>query len=1217
MGGAAQRGRYPLRPNQRGRRNNYPTELPETEDEFDVSLLKLAIRGLLYHWRINATVALGVAAATAVLTGALVVGDSVRESLRDMTLDRLGSIDEVLISDHFFAASLAGELPQQPGFQTFYQRAVGVMLFPQATVQRRSESKVTRASNVLAIGSDASPSAGSASFWDLGNSDDGPSRRPESGEIVLNRQLADELDVQVGDTVTLRLPKPENIPADSPLGEKTDLIRSLPDLKVIDIIENRGLGRLSLRPRQTAPSNAYVSLEQLQSALRQSDRINSILVAGPTPDLAPGEEASAALATALHPSLDDLGLKVSHPRLIFAGNEEQPGEVIYDYYSISSDRMILPPAAEQAAASAFEAQGGQPVLTYLANLIEPVTPGERPAQTRIPYSLITAISSSPHFVLRDLEHQPIGELAADEIALTAWAANDLAVGPGDWVRIAYFEPESRQGASEQAVAELKVKAIVALTPPAEPYLPTRQLQFTQRPTVANDPSLTPEVEGVTDQRSIDDWEVPFVIDNSLLRSQDDLYWQDYATTPKAYVSLTTGRRLWGSRFGDTTSYRIPAGESITQQEVQQQLLAALAAKKSALGFAFQPIKRLQLDASKGNTPFDVLFLFLSFFIIAAALLLVALLFRLGFEQRAGQAGLLLATGWNRRRVRRLLVMEGLGAAIVGSGLGVVIALGYAAMIIAALQSRSWWLGAITTPFLEFHFTTTSLITGYVAGVFVSVLTIFWSVYRTRGVAARQLLVGNVTAAEATFAAPSRWSRWAVMVLVVVSVGLAIGATRLSGQGQAGAFVGSGAAILVALLLGIGNVLRRGGQRLAPLTGSAPLLMLALRSAARNPTRSTLTIGLIATACFLIVAMSAFRLTPTDSGTGGFRLMAELSQPIFADLNSETGRDELLGNTAAALRGSRVYAFRVRPGDDASCGNLYKAQQPRVLGVPPSFTEHFDEADGPAFQFAASATKTDQERRNPWHVLPHLPTPDGDPIPVVIDKETAMYSLQLYGGVGEEFTFTYDQRPITFRVAGLLSLSILHGNLLISEVDFRQLFPNVSGYRFALLNTPGDRTLQVMEELEDRLSDQGFDAQRTERVLSGLMALQNTYLRTFQTLGALGLLLGTFGLAAVQLRSVLERRGEMALLRAAGFRRRRLAQMVLYENVLLLLAGLAAGVVAAVIAVLPHMFGGGAAIPFTELASMFALVLLVGIAAGWLAARATLRVPLLAALREER
>ena len=146
---------------------------------------------------------------------------------------------------------------------------------------------------------------------------------------------------------------------------------------------------------------------------------------------------------------------------------------------------------------------------------------------------------------------------------------------------------------------------------------------------------------------------------------------------------------------------------------------------------------------------------------------------------------------------------------------------------------------------------------------------------------------------------------------------------------------------------------------------------------------------------------------------------------------------------------------------------------------------------------------------------------------------------------------------------------------------------------------------------------GSTPRAVERVLAGLMALQNTYLRTFQSLGALGLLLGTFGLAAVQLRSVLERRGEMALLRAAGFRRRRLALLVLLENVMLLLAGLATGIVAALLAVLPHMLGGGAEVPFGELGVMLGLVLLVGIVAGALAAQSTLRVPLLAALREER
>ncbi len=379
----------------------------------------------------------------------------------------------------------------------------------------------------------------------------------------------------------------------------------------------------------------------------------------------------------------------------------------------------------------------------------------------------------------------------------------------------------------------------------------------------------------------------------------------------------------------------------------------------------------------------------------------------------------------------------------------------------------------------------------------------------------------------------------------------------------------------------------------------------------------MTIGLIATASFLIVAMSAFRLTPTESGTGGFDLMATLSQPIFADLNRAEGRDELLGDQATALEGCDVYLFRVRPGDDASCGNLYQARQPRILGVPESFVQHFDQQQAAAFQFTASAATDAHEEANPWHVLPGTATPPGEPIPVVLDKDTAMYSLKLYNGIGQKFSFTYDGHPLEFRVAGLLSLSVLHGNLLISEADFRQLFPDINGYRFALVQTPAGDMQQVTQVLEDRLSDQGLDAVATAGVLSGLMALQNTYLRTFQTLGALGLLLGTFGLAAVQLRSVLERRGEMGLLRAAGFRRRRLTGLVLLENMFLLLGGLLIGVVAALIAVLPHMFGGGASVPFGELAILLGIVLLVGLVAGFLAARATLRVPVLAALREER
>ncbi len=306
--------------------------------------------------------------------------------------------------------------------------------------------------------------------------------------------------------------------------------------------------------------------------------------------------------------------------------------------------MILPPAVLQAAERTFGKQGGQTVFTYLANVIEPVPQGKSPPSARLPYSMVTAIRVGPEFPLQNMQQQPIGPLADEEIVLTSWAADDLSVGPGDRVRLTYFQPESEHGASEEAHIELTVKAITPLTPPAPPDSSEAEQHYAKPPTLANDPHLTPVVKGITDQKSIDDWEVPFTIDYKLIRPQDDQYWDQYGTTPKAYVSLATGERLWGSRFGHATSYRIAASSGLTQGQVEHDLLAALSRHKAALGFAFLPIKRMQLEASQGNTPFDVLFLLLSLFIITAALLLVALLVRLGFEQRAKQAGLLLSGG---------------------------------------------------------------------------------------------------------------------------------------------------------------------------------------------------------------------------------------------------------------------------------------------------------------------------------------------------------------------------------------------------------------------------------------------------------------------------------------------------------------------------------------------------------------------------------------------
>jgi putative ABC transport system permease protein len=310
---------------------------------------------------------------------------------------------------------------------------------------------------------------------------------------------------------------------------------------------------------------------------------------------------------------------------------------------------------------------------------------------------------------------------------------------------------------------------------------------------------------------------------------------------------------------------------------------------------------------------------------------------------------------------------------------------------------------------------------------------------------------------------------------------------------------------------------------------------------------------------------------------------------------------------------------LRPGDDASCQNLYQASQPRVLGVTPQMIRHFDAPQAVSFPWSASAAEDSSTRQNPWRLLAQPAVEPGEPVPTVLDKNTALYSLHLYRGIGEEFTFDYDGVPIRFRVAGLLENSILQGSLLIGEADFRRRFPEISGYRSFLIDAPPEKAETVAAILENRFGDQGLDLTPTIQVLEQLLAVQNTYLSTFQSLGALGLLLGALGLATVQLRNVLERRGELALLRAVGYRRRRLALLVLLENVLLLTAGLATGGTAALLAVLPHKWLGEAAVSWLllrDLAVMLAVVFLAGLISSLLTIRAVLRMPVLDSLRGE-
>lgn len=1156
-----------------------------------MSSWRFILSTLAYHWRMNVSVALGVSVGTAVLTGALLVGDSVRGSLRHLMLDRLGRIDDVLVSDHLFSAALATELNASPEFTESFDTAVPAMVLEGSVSQPDTGA---RASRVTLLGT-------TDAFWKLGHG--GPKQPVAEGEVVVNRSLALELAVKPGDEVIIRLPLPTDIPPDSPLGKKTELIANR-RLTVAEVIAAEGLGRFGLRPNQQTPRNCYMALADLQAALDQPGRLNAVLIAGKDGAQPVPTEAEARLPDLLHPRLIDYGLTLA--------------ETPRGYMNLTSERMVLSPAVELAALNAFGPDHPQIALTYLANYIQ-AGPDDR---GKIPYSTITALDLTdiaplgPFIVTGG---KPLLNLADDEIALSSWVAEDVAkqgvkLQPGDSVRLTYFEPESTHGQIQETTHAFKLRGIVPLAGPAA------------------DPDFTPELRGVTDKESLANWNPPFPYDSNRVRTrpphdEDERYWDVHKATPKGFVSLKTGRRLWASRFGQSTSIRVPLHEGLLATDLTARLESELAKHKADLGFVFQPVKRQGLAAARGTTDFNQLFLGFSFFIIAAAIMLVALLFRLGIERRASEIGTLIAAGFSLGRVRLLLLAEGLAVAAVGGAIGLALGAAYAWLMLAGLRSPDWWLAAVSTPFLQLHLTLRSLAIGYVSGVVVSSLAISWALWRMSKTPVRRLLANE--AAEGGRLPPrrTRLSRVTGWTALAAAVGLAYFARRLSGEAQAGAFFGSGALVLTALLSLCWARLRAGETGALMVRGTRGVGRLALRNGARNPGRSTLTIGLVGSAIFLIVAVSAFRLEVPDTtgrhdtGSGGFALYAQSDQPLYYNLNTSDGRAELGFSSANEkhLTGHEIISMRVKSGDDASCLNLYQPAQPRILGVPQTLVERG------GFTWAGSAAGTADEKANPWLLLDkplHARPDEAARVPVVLDAATAAYSLHLGGELGNPLGATYevaDERgdTITLEVVGLLKNSIFQGDLLISEAAILKHFPRLSGYRYFLIDVSPDEAGQIETALESTLGDFGFDAESTRQRLIELTAVQNTYLSTFQSLGGLGLLLGTLGLAVVQLRNVLERRGELALLRAAGFRRAMLARMVMTENALLLLAGLAVGLLAALVAVWPHVVAGGASLPWQSLAATLGLVLIVGLTAGLIAVRATLATPLLPALRSER
>jgi len=1150
----------------------------------------LPFRNLCHFGAANLLTVVGVIVGTAVLTGALLLGDSLKGSLADLSIDRLGGISAALMSERFFPASLAERMAKESSRE---QELVPAVIL-RGTVLRRNEDGSTvlsRAGQVQIVGVDAS-------FWKLFGESRGES--PSDG-VLINQALADALQPGPADRLEVRVEKPQRVPPETVLGRRSNdpalVIESSP---VAVVLPNRGAGRFTLLPRQETPLILYVQLERLQRRLTRDQQLPAgsvnVLLAN-TQDGSASRLQEALDRTA---TLEDLGFTL----------RKSPDNTTF---VLETSRMLLESTTLQAVKHKLADQprfSVTPVLTYLANRTyraDQVANGH-PPKSFVPYSAITGLATVNGIALNKDE-----VVIDDFVARDLWPAKDWQAFVGKPViRIEYFV-ESEGHILREATHDLKLKAVVPVQGDAA------------------DETLTPAMPGMKTKR-IADWNPPFPRQQwhpEWVRPRDEEFYLNHQATPKLFVHPATAAKLFASRFGNSTSLRIRAASGTLtpadEQAIQDSLKTALRPRE--FGLVWQPVKAQGLQAAmQGPTTnmFGGLFAGFSLFLIVAAALLVGLLFRLRSERRARELGLLLATGWPIAKVRRMLLVEGAILALGGALLGLPAALGYAWLMIRGL--RSGWGGMLASDFLTLHVGASSLATGACISVLIALIAILWSL---RGLVRQPVpvLLAGRTVTFTSFSRRRSAALWVPALTGVLTLGLIGFGVSLPAAQQPGPFFGAGFLSLLTLLLVVRFVLRRRAERGQSLVEHRTLWQFGRLNTARSPGRSLLTLSLLAAGCFLVLAVGAFRkgtVDPADphSGTGGFTLLAESDLPLRSVPQTELEWTTLLGEVSPEQRRlvqqlaatMRWYGFRLSTGEDVSCLNLYQPTKPRVLGVPESFAK-----PGQGFR-AAVWERMDNHSADPWGALFKTAPPDQPHasgmvlLPVVLDDHTAQWVLQKQLGDSLDLVAENGEHH-EGRLVAMLQGSIFQSEILVREQHFRDLYPSEAGYRFFLISAPLGQETVVRSALETLLGDShGLIVRSTADRLAAFHAVENTYIGTFQALGGLGLLLGTAGLAIVILRNVQERQPELALLLAVGFSRRHVAITLLSEVAWLVGTGVLIGCLSALLVVAPMLTVNTAG----QLLKWFLLILLlvpiVAVFSSLAGIRLALRTPLIPALR---
>ncbi|MFO7668567.1 MAG: ABC transporter permease [Bacteroidales bacterium] len=1061
---------------------------------------RLIRNNLVFYRKKHLLLALGVAISGAVITGALLVGDSIQYSLSRIVEQRLGGVTHVLkAGDRYFTSSLGEQVADD-------------LLLPVSSVLLQEGTAVgdggqLRVNRVQVLGVD--------------DAFDGVARltgyfsKLSGDTILISRNLASRLNKSVGDELLLRIEKASLIPLNAPFVSDAEVMVSVRAV-IRDVVDEERMGRFNLEVSQNAPFNVFMDRSRLQQLMDFQGRVNVMLVA----DRANRDPAGIMEVVERHFSAADAGLKIG-----LVGGTDQ--------LEVTSDRVFIDEILSEPLKRVGEAEG---IITYFVNKFQA---GDRST----PYSFVSTL--------------PAGGLGKDEMVINSWLAEDLAARVGDSIHLTWFQVGPLRELNEVS-SGFVVKAIVPM-----------EGRFA-------DATLMPDLPGLSDAGNCRDWETGVPISLEQIRDRDEDYWDRYGGLPKAYISADRAVEMWKNRFGVYTTFRYDEGE-LNPAALETALLREI--RPAMLGFTLEATRLKGEEAADGGVDFSQLFAGLSFFLLLAGVMLTILLFLLNLESREEQLGTLVTLGIPLRLIRRIMFVESLIVALAGGVGGMGLAVLYNRLVFNALNGV--WNDVVRTGMMHVDVTLSTLLTGLMVTLCIAFLSFWFPLNRKlkRLVSTHQKRV-----TKAGSPGGKRAGKPAAMLALATGIAATVMVLSQAARQEvvnASLFFPAGGLLLVSAVSGFFWYL---GKTEMPSGSSFDLLRLSWKNATRNRTRSMSIVILFAIGAFLVISTGSNRKDlfahseDPSNGTGGFLYYARSTLPVLQKLNDPAVRYEYGLNGAFSF-----VQMRRAEGDDASCLNLNRVVNPKVLGVDPSSLRG-------RFSFVTRTPQLQEE--DPWSSLDQvLP---GGLIPAIADETVIKYGLGL--SVGDTLRFTNSTGgTMELLLVGGLAPSVFQGSVMISNTRFLEQFPESSGTHVFLVDGAIADTALISAELSRAMRDLGWDMQLCSVRLAEFNSVTNAYLSIFMVMGALGLLLGTFGLVVVLSRSILERRQEIALLKAVGYGRKEIRQLITREYLFLLFWGILTGFSAAIIATLPSILSAHSGTSFSTIL-LWLLILSVN---GWI------------------